>query len=86
MSNFNVKFIKSKKEINWDITQGSILELAESIGLTPESNCRIGTCATCEVILKKGSVEYEPEPFVDITEGKVLLCCSTPTSDIEIEI
>lgn len=85
-SKFKVKFKKSDKVIIWEDTQASILDLAESAGLSPEFNCRMGTCSTCESTLLKGNVEYDPEPFMEIPEGRVLICCSKPTSDIEIEL
>jgi ferredoxin-NADP reductase len=84
--NHRVKFTKSNKETNWDDNQLSILDLAESAGLTPEFSCRMGTCSTCETTLHKGDIEYDPEPFMEIPEGRVLICCSKPKSNIEIEL
>lgn len=85
-NNFKVKFTKSNKEISWDSSLQSILELAESAGLTPESSCRMGTCATCESTLLKGTIEYDPEPFIETPEGRILICSSKPVSDLEIEL
>lgn len=85
-NNFKVKFTKSNKEVYWDDNQSSILELAESAGITPEFSCRMGTCSTCESSLLNGDVTYDPEPFMETPEGSVLICCSKPTSDIEIEL
>ena len=83
---FKVNFTKSNKEVIWNQSIPSILELAESVGLMPESSCRMGTCSTCESTLIKGNVEYDPEPFMEIPEGRLLICCSQPKSDIEIEL
>lgn len=85
-NNFKVKFTKSNKEIQWDSSQQSILELAESAGLTPEFSCRMGTCSTCESTLLKGTIEYDPEPFIETPEGRILICSSKPVSNLEIEL
>jgi len=86
LTNFKVKFTKSNKLIDWNDKHPNILDLAESIGLLPDSSCRMGTCFTCESRLIRGSIEYDPEPFIDVAGDKVLICCAKPASDIEIEI
>lgn len=83
---FGVTLTKSKKLISWKEGMGSLLELIESAGLTPDNSCRIGTCSTCESKLLTGTYEYDPEPFMETSEGNVLICCARPTSDIEIEL
>lgn len=83
---FDVRLTKSNKQISWREGMGSLLELIESAGLTPDNSCRMGTCSTCESKLTKGTYEYDPEPFMEATEGHVLICCAKPTSDIEIEL
>ncbi len=83
---FTVKFNQSDVEIDWNDTQPSLLDLAESVGLTPAFSCRMGTCSSCESILQKGAVKYDPEPFVEAPAGKVLICCSQPVSDVVLEL
>jgi ferredoxin-NADP reductase len=41
-----VMFAKSAKEARWEPQSGTLLELAEARGLSPEFNCRSGTCGT----------------------------------------
>ncbi len=81
-----VKFTESQKEAVWDEKHASILELAESIGLNPPYSCRMGICTTCESKLVSGNITYNPEPENDPVTGNLFLCCSQPTSDVEIEI
>lgn len=83
---FQVKFTKTATEARWDSSMGSILELAESIGLSPAFGCRTGTCSTCESDITSGTIEYDPEPFLETSGDKILLCCSKPVSDVEIAI
>ncbi|MFT6919349.1 MAG: ferredoxin, partial [Cognaticolwellia sp.] len=45
-----------------------------------------GFCGTCRCLLKKGTVEYAQFPLAFIGDNEILTCCSTPTSDIEIDI
>jgi len=81
-----VVFSGSEVETQWNDETQSILELAESKGLTPENSCRMGTCSTCESTLVSGTIEYNPEPFIEAKGGKIFICCAKPTSDVQIEI
>lgn len=83
---FTIEFSASGKTAAWTNQHDSILELAESLGLSPDYSCRIGTCMTCESQLLEGKVKYDPEPFVDVPEGSVLICCSQPQSNLKIDI
>lgn len=83
---YRVKFTKSNLEVDWNEDNYSILELAEKSGLTPDYGCRMGACETCQLNLLSGSVEYDPEPSFEVAEGKVLICCARPQTDVEIEL
>lgn len=85
-TSFNITLLKSSQRLVWKEGMGSLLELIESAGLNPDSQCRMGTCSTCETKLTTGTYEYYPEPFVETGEGNILICCARPTSDIEIEL
>ena len=83
---YTIKFSKSGVEAPWNDSVTSILELAEANGLRPDYSCRMGTCATCESRLIKGTFEYDPEPFMEPDDGNLLICCAVPKSDMEIDI
>ncbi len=83
---YTVTLLKSGKEVLWDQSKGSLLELCESAGLNPEHSCRVGTCATCASKLVTGTIEYDPEPFMKPSDNYILICCAFPTSDIVIEL
>jgi ferredoxin-NADP reductase len=73
-----VYFTSSSKEARWKPEGGSLLELAESRGLTPEFSCRGGSCGTCKTRLVSGQVHY-PNPPAELPEdGSVLICCAIP--------
>lgn len=85
-NDYKVNFTKSNKTVAWSDNSTSILELAESVGIMPDNSCRMGTCSTCESTLIKGTTQYNPEPFMETASGKILICCSKPKTDIEIEL
>ena len=73
-----VYFSASASEARWKPDSGSLLELAESRGLSPEFSCRGGSCGTCAARLVSGAVHY-PNPPAQLPDGdKVLICCAVP--------
>lgn len=73
-----VYFTASAKEARWMPESGSLLELAESRGLTPEFSCRGGSCGTCKTRRVSGQVHY-PNPPAELPEADmVLICCAVP--------
>ncbi|XVX18873.1 2Fe-2S iron-sulfur cluster-binding protein [Actinomycetota bacterium] len=65
-----------------------VLEAAWAHGLTPMSSCSQGLCGTCKVMLTEGTVDMQHQGGIrprEIDAGKVLICCSTPTSDLVID-
>lgn len=73
-----VRFEKSGIDAVWAPGSGTLLDLAESVGLAPDFNCRIGKCGTCSVGLVKGSVTYDSEPEFDVRARACLLCRAVP--------
>jgi ferredoxin-NADP reductase len=65
----------------------TLLEQAESAGLTPEFGCRMGICFTCTKVKTSGctrdirSGELHSEP-----DTEVQLCISQPVGDVAIEL
>jgi len=73
-----VYFAGSAKEARWSPGSGSLLELAERRGLSPDFSCRAGSCGTCRTWLVSGQVHY-PNPPAELPEnGTVLICCAVP--------
>lgn len=73
-----VRFAKSGATAEWSRDKGTLLELAESIGLAPKFGCRSGICGTCITRISSGAVDYLEEPVAARGPGEVLLCCSIP--------
>ncbi|MBA6117448.1 pyridoxamine 5'-phosphate oxidase family protein [Pseudomonas sp. NC26] len=73
-----VYFASSAKEARWAPASGTLLELAEARGLSPDFSCRGGSCGTCKTRLVSGQVHY-PNPPAELPEnGTVLICCAVP--------
>jgi hypothetical protein len=73
-----VRFSRSGVETEWSREDGTLLELAEEVGLAPAFGCRSGICGTCKTPILHGAVDYLDEPLADRGEGNILLCCSVP--------
>ena len=78
-----VLFASSGKEARWEPGSGTLLELAEARGLTPEFSCRGGSCGTCKTRLSRGQVHYLSQPAEPVGEGEVLICCAVPADGSE---
>jgi ferredoxin len=72
-------------EIEWRPESGSLLDTVEGVGIPWASGCRTGACGTCVRVLRFGSVEYLTDPVSPPKVGNVLVCCSVPTSDVELD-
>jgi ferredoxin-NADP reductase/phenylpropionate dioxygenase-like ring-hydroxylating dioxygenase large terminal subunit len=79
----SVKFSRSGIEAEWSREDGTLLELAEEVGLAPAFGCRSGICGTCKTPILHGAVDYLDEPLADRGEGNILLCCSVPRTTPE---
>ncbi len=73
-----VRFDAAEEEVTWTPEKGTLLELAESAGLSPAYACRSGICGSCATKLKCGSVDYLDEPIGPREDDEVLICCATP--------
>ena len=83
-----VRFTRSAKTVRWSPEEdASLLELAEEHGVEAPFNCRAGSCHSCETAISAGTVTYRLQPAVSPPPGRVLLCCSRPSSDsLELDL
>lgn len=73
-----VAFTSSGKEARWTPDSGSLLDLAEARGLTPEFSCRGGSCGTCRTKVLAGAVTYAQQPAFEVEDDEALICCAVP--------
>jgi ferredoxin-NADP reductase len=81
-----ISFTRSGLSIPWDPRFQSLLEFAEACDVPVRWACRSGVCHTCESGLIDGQVRYAPEPLDMPADGNVLICCSTPLSETELDL
>jgi glycine betaine monooxygenase B len=65
-----------------------VLDAAYAAGLAPPSSCGQGMCGTCKTTLRSGSVDMRHNGGIrprEITQNTILICCSTPLSDLMID-
>jgi uncharacterized protein len=75
-----VRFARSGVTAQWSRDSGTLLELAETVGLAPVFGCRSGICGTCATRIVSGSVDYIEEPLAPRGKDQALLCCSIPAT------
>jgi ferredoxin-NADP reductase/MOSC domain-containing protein YiiM len=81
-----VSFSRSGLTVNWSSEYSSLLELAEACDVVVRWSCRTGVCHTCVSGLLAGAVSYQPEPVEYPGEDTVLICCSTPKTNVALDL
>jgi ferredoxin-NADP reductase/predicted pyridoxine 5'-phosphate oxidase superfamily flavin-nucleotide-binding protein len=80
-SEATVLFSRSGEAAVWTPERGTLLEFAESNGLSPAFSCRAGNCGSCATRMTAGRVTYVQPTAWRPAEGEVLLCCARPARD-----
>jgi ferredoxin len=81
-----VSFLRSGVTLRWNNRFRSLLELAEACSVPVRWSCRSGVCHNCESGLVDGRVRYSPAPLDPPPDGVVLICCSTPDSEVTLDL
>ncbi len=81
-----VTFVRSGVTASWDSEFSSLLEFAEAFDIPVKWACRTGVCHTCECSIIGGEVDYSPEPVDPPALGNVLICCSRPRVDVQLDL
>ncbi len=83
---WKVTFAHSNKTVIWNAdTGGSLLELAEQNGIAIESGCRSGSCGTCDIAIKSGTISNIQTPDKGEEAPNCLACVSLPHTDLEVD-
>jgi uncharacterized protein len=81
----HVEFAKSKAELAWKGEFHSLLDLAESEGMTLNSGCRAGNCGACALKIASGKIIHTKTPGVPLSVDECLTCIGVPEGDIVLE-
>jgi ferredoxin-NADP reductase len=77
-----IVFTGSGKEVTWQPTSGSLLDLALSNGIKVQYSCRNGDCQSCIQKLVSGVADYPMGELPVLAEDQILLCQAVPKSDM----
>ncbi|MFB7511075.1 MOSC domain-containing protein, partial [Streptomyces broussonetiae] len=81
-----VTFARSGITTPWSPAHASLLELAEACDIPTRWSCRTGVCHTCVTHLVAGGITYSTPPLEPPEAGTVLVCCSTPTTEVVLDL
>ena len=81
-----IQFARSAISVPWASAYKSLLEFAEACDIPTRWSCRTGVCHTCETALLSGQVRYDPEPLEPPAQGNVLICISTPSEAVVVDL
>ncbi|APG06628.1 sulfurase [Luteibacter rhizovicinus DSM 16549] len=81
-----VTFVRSGLTVHWDTRYASLLELAEACDVPVRWSCRSGVCHNCETPMIDGAVSYVTDPLQPAANGRILICCTTPAHDVELDL
>jgi ferredoxin-NADP reductase/MOSC domain-containing protein YiiM/ferredoxin len=81
-----ITFSRSDLAVPWDAGYRSLLDFAEACDVQVGFGCRTGVCHACESGLLAGQVDYEVEPLEPPADGRVLMCCTRPTSELTLDL
>src|SRR4051812_4181887 len=81
-----ITFVRSNLTIPWDGRFGNLLDFAEACDVPVGFGCRNGVCHNCESGLLSGGVSYDPDPLEPPDDGRILVCCSRPESELTLDL
>ncbi|MFE9611862.1 MOSC domain-containing protein [Streptomyces sp. NPDC006012] len=81
-----VTFARSGIATPWSPDHSSLLELAEACDIPTRWSCRTGVCHTCTTPLVTGDITYTTPPLELPEPRTVLVCCSTPTTEVVLDL
>jgi ferredoxin-NADP reductase/ferredoxin len=81
-----INFVRSSLSVAWDDRYPSLLDFAEACDVPVGFGCRNGVCHNCESGLLAGEVAYHVDPLEDPPDGRILVCCSRPTSEVTLDL
>jgi ferredoxin-NADP reductase/MOSC domain-containing protein YiiM/ferredoxin len=81
-----ITFVRSNLAVPWDERYASLLDFAEACAVPVGFGCRNGVCHNCESGLLAGAVTYDTDPLEPPPDGRILVCCTRPTSELTLDL
>jgi ferredoxin-NADP reductase len=82
----SVTFTRSNLTVPWNTGYASLLELAEACDVPVSYGCRAGVCHYCETGILAGDAVYTATPLEPPGDGRILVCCAQPASEVALEL
>lgn len=87
VTSHQIEFRRSRRVVDCD-SATTILDAAANAGLSLPASCGEGVCGTCKLQQVSGTVDMRHAGGIrprEIDQGKILPCCSTPSSDVVLD-
>ena len=84
---FSVEFVRSGVTVTCGADE-NVLDAAAAAGLRLPASCTEGMCGTCKTSILSGEVDMKHNGGIrprEIAQGKALVCCSKPLSDLRVD-
>lgn len=81
-----ITFARSGITTPWSPAHASLLDLAEACDIPTRWSCRTGVCHTCVTHLVTGDITYTTPPLELPEAGTILVCCSTPATEVVLDL
>ncbi|HSC03939.1 MAG TPA: MOSC and FAD-binding oxidoreductase domain-containing protein [Solirubrobacteraceae bacterium] len=81
-----VTFARSGLTVAWEPGYSSLLDFAEACDVPVAFGCRTGVCHYCETEMLTGDVTYKVQPLEPPAEGRILMCCTQPRTELTLEL
>ncbi|MFG1933374.1 MOSC domain-containing protein [Mycobacterium sp. NPDC048908] len=81
-----ITFARSGLTVQWSPRFHTLLELAEACDVPTRYSCRSGVCHTCVTAVIEGTADYREPPLDEPAEGSVLVCTTTPRTDLVLDL
>lgn len=85
LAKLQVTFSRTGKTVRWEPSAGNLLDFARSQGVRIDSGCCAGSCGSCLVAIKSGSVHYLTPPDAEPEHGACLTCICRPKADLILD-
>jgi ferredoxin len=85
LSKLQVTFARSGKTLRWEPSAGNLLEFARAEGVRIDSGCCAGSCGSCLVAIKSGTVQYLKPPDTEPEQGTCLTCICRPKGNLVLD-
>lgn len=81
----HVKFTQEGETYTWTGEHPSLLDFAESQGVTLDCGCRAGNCGQCLVTVREGKIAHAKEPGLPVGDHECLTCIAVPQGDVVLD-